>query len=85
MLIGVMNEYGIEELVQLPTREKNTVYVMFPSLLVGFRKYIPQKKMSDAKDRYLRVYSDNRSVQENFNLIISFIQDSAEKISLKNH
>ena len=32
-----------------------------------------------AKDRYFNGYSDSRSVQENFNLITSFIQDSAEK------
>ena len=34
---------------------------------------------SDAKERYLNGYSDSRSVQENFNLITSFIQDSADK------
>ena len=32
-----------------------------------------------AKDRYFNGYSDSRSVQENFNLISSFIQDSADK------
>ena len=36
--------------------------------------------MSDfAKDRYFSGYSDNRSVQENFDLITSFIQTSADK------
>ena len=36
--------------------------------------------MSDfAKDRYFNGYSNNRSVQENFNLITSFIQESAKK------
>ena len=32
-----------------------------------------------AKERYFNEYSDTRSVQENFNLITSFIQDSADK------
>ena len=32
-----------------------------------------------AKERYFDDYPDTRSVQENFNLITSFIQDSADK------
>ena len=32
-----------------------------------------------AKERHFNGYSDSRSVQENFNLITSFIQDSADK------
>ena len=32
-----------------------------------------------AKERYFNGYSDTRSVQENFNLITSFIQDSDDK------
>ena len=32
-----------------------------------------------AKERYFNRYSDSCSVQENFNLITSFIQDSADK------
>ena len=32
-----------------------------------------------AKDRYFNGYSHNRSVQENFDLITSFIQESADK------
>ena len=32
-----------------------------------------------AKEKYFNVYPDTRSVQENFNLITSFIQDSADK------
>ena len=32
-----------------------------------------------AKERYFNGYSDSRSVQENFNLITSFIQDLADK------
>ena len=39
-----------------------------------------KKDASDfAKERYFNGYSDNRSVQENFDLIISFIQESADK------
>ena len=39
-----------------------------------------RKDASDfAKDKYFNGYSDNRSVQENFDLITSFIQESAEK------
>ena len=32
-----------------------------------------------AKDRYFNGYSANRSAQENFELITSFIQESADK------
>ena len=32
-----------------------------------------------AKERYFKGYPDTRSVQENFNLLTSFIQDSADK------
>ena len=32
-----------------------------------------------AKEKYFNYYPDTRSVQENFNLITSFIQDSADK------
>ena len=32
-----------------------------------------------AKERYFNGHSDTRSVQENFNLISFFIQDSADK------
>ena len=39
-----------------------------------------RKDASDfAKDKYFNGYSDSRSVQENFDLITSFIQESAEK------
>ena len=39
-----------------------------------------RKDASDfAKDRYLNGYSDNRSFQENFDFITSFIQESADK------
>ena len=32
-----------------------------------------------AKERYFNGYSDTQSVQENFNLITSFIQESTDK------
>ena len=32
-----------------------------------------------AKEKYFNGYSDTRSVQENFDLLTSFIQDSADK------
>ena len=32
-----------------------------------------------AKEKYFNGYPDSRSVQENFNLITSFIQDSADR------
>ena len=39
-----------------------------------------RKDASDfAKDRYFNGYSDNCSVQENFDLITSFVQESADK------
>ena len=42
-----------------------------------------ESMMKDASDfakvRYFSGYSDNRSVQENFDLITSFIQESADK------
>ena len=39
-----------------------------------------RKDASDfANDRYFRGYSDNCSVQDNFDLITSFMQESAEK------
>ena len=37
-----------------------------------------------AKERYFNGYSDTRSVQENFNLITSFIQDSADSRSVSS-
>ena len=41
---------------------------------------LTRKDASDfAKDRYFNGYSDNRSVQENFDLINFFIQESADK------
>ena len=39
-----------------------------------------RKDASDfAKDKYFSGYSDDRSVQENFDLITTFIQESAVK------
>ena len=35
--------------------------------------------MQDDKEKYFNGHSDTRSVQENFDLLTSFIQDSAGK------
>ena len=45
------------------------------------RKILSMRKVASdfAKDRYFSGYSDNRSVQENFDLITSFIQESVDK------
>ena len=123
MLIGIMNDHGLEQLVHFPTREKNTLDLILTSLPGQFQEthspdklsehdivsgtskvYNPpplapkrnlggrciyitlgdfesmRKEASDfAKDRYFSGYSDNRLVQENFDLITSFIQESADK------
>ena len=38
ILIDIMNDYGLEQLVHFPTREKNTLDL----ILTLFLKYIPQ-------------------------------------------
>ena len=45
----------------------------------GDYKSMRSDALKFAKERYFNGYSDTRSVQENFNLITSFIQDSADK------
>ena len=119
MLIDVINDHGFEQLVQFPTREKNTLDLILTSLPGQFHEIHSPDKLSDhdvisrtlkfiylqkkksrkkeylyqkgnfnstrkdasdfAKDRYFNGYSNNRSAQENFNLITSFIQGSTEK------
>ena len=49
------------------------------SLSEGVYESIWADALRFAKERYFNGYSDSRSVQENFNLITSFIQDSADK------
>ena len=117
MLIDIMNDHGLEQLVHLPTREKNTLDLLLTSLPGQFQDIHSPDKLSDhdiiagtlkvvilpikkprrkvylcqkddyesmrkdafefVKEKYFNGYPDTRSVQENFNLITSFIQDSA--------
>ena len=114
-----MNDHGLEQLVNFPTRERNTLDLILTSLPGQFVDIHSPDKLSDhdivsgtlkiaippikkprrkvyryqkgdyesmraetlkfAKERYFNGYSDTRSVQENFNLITSFIQESANK------
>ena len=119
ILIDIMNDHGLEQLVNFPTRERNTLDLILTSLPGQFVDIHSTDKLSDhdivsgtlkiaippikkprrkvyryqkgdyesmraetlkfAKERYFNGYSDTRSVQENFNLITSFIQESADK------
>ena len=119
ILIDVMNDHGLEQLVNFPTRERNTLDLILTSLPGQFAYIHSPDKLSDhdivsgtlkiaippikkprrkvyryqkgdyesmraetlkfAKERYFNGNSDTRSVQENFNLITSFIQESADK------
>ena len=66
-----------------------TLEVVIPPIKKPWRKvYLYQKGDYEsmrkdtfvfAKEKYFNGYPDTRSVQENFNLITSFIQDSADK------
>ena len=117
--IEILNDHHLEQLVHFPTRERNTLNLIFTSLPSQFLDIQSPDRLSDhaivsgtlkivippikkprrkvyryqkgdyesmrsdalkfAKERYFNGYSDSRSVQENFNLITSFIQDSADK------
>ena len=119
ILIDIMNDHGLEQLVNFPTRERNTLDLILTSLPGQFVDIHSPDKLSDhdivsgtlkiaippikkprrkvyryqkgdyesiraetlkfAKERYFNGYSATRSVQENFNLITSFIQESADK------
>ena len=119
ILIDIMNDHGLEQLVNFPTRERNTLDLILTSLPSQFVDIHSPDKLSDhdivsgtlkiaipsikkprrkvyryqkgdyesmraetlkfAKERYFNGYSDTRSVLENFNLITSFIQQSADK------
>ena len=117
ILIDIMNDHGLEQLVNFPTRERNILDFILTSLPGQFVDIYSPDKLSDhdivsgtlkiaippikkprrkvyqkgdyesmraetlkfAKERYFNGYSDTRSVQENFNLITSFIQESADK------
>ena len=119
ILIEIMNDYGLEQLVHFPTRERNTLDLIITSLPGQFVDIHSPDRLSDhdivsgtlkvviapikkpkrkvyryqkgdyesmrkdtlnfAKEKYFNGHSDTRSVQKNFNLITSFIQDSADK------
>ena len=119
ILIDIMNDHGLEQLVNFPTRERNTLDLILTSLPGQFADIHSPDKLSDhdivsgtlkiaippikkprrnvyryqkgdyesmraetlkfAKEKHFNGYSDTRSVQENFNLITSFIQESADK------
>ena len=114
ILIEIMNDYGLEQLVHFPTRERNTLDLIITSLPGQFVDIHSPDRLSDhdivsgtlkvvippikkpkrkvyryqkgdyesmrkdtlkfAKEKYFNGHSDTRSVQENFNLITSFIQ-----------
>ena len=114
-----MNDHGLEQMVHFPTREKNTLDLIFTTLPGQFQDVHSPDKLSDhdivsgtlkmfippikkprrkvylyqkgnyesmrkdtlefAKEKYFNGHSDTRSVQENFDLLTSFIQDSADK------
>ena len=63
--------------VYIPPKKKprRKVYLYHKADFESMRKDAPDF----AKDRYFNGYSDNRSVQENFDLITSSIQESADK------
>ena len=119
VLIEIMNDYGLEQLVHFPTRERNTLDLIITSLPGQFVDIHSPDRLSDhdivsgtlkvvippikkpkrkvyryqkgdyesmrkdtlkfAKEKYFNGHSDTRSVQENFSLITSFIQDSSDK------
>ena len=72
-----------------------TLKIVIPHIKIPRRKVYRYQKgdyksmRSDAlrfaKERYFNGYSDSRSVQENFNLITFFIQDSADKHMLNQN
>ena len=75
--------------MDIPLIVSGTLKVVIPPIKTPLRKVYRYQKgdyesmRSDAlrfaKERYFNGYADSRSVQKNFNLITSFIQDSADK------
>ena len=47
MLIGIMNDHGLEKLVHFPTREKNTLDLIFLSLPGQFQEIHSPDKLTD--------------------------------------
>ena len=118
ILIDIMNDHGLEQMVNFPTREKNTLDLILTTLPGQFQDVHSTDKHSDhdivsgtlkffippikkprrkvylyqkgdyesmrkdtlefAKEKYFNGHSDTRLVQENFDLLTSFIQDSAD-------
>ena len=109
-----MIDHGLEQMVHLPNREKNTLDLILTTLPCQFQDVHSPDKLSDhdivsgtmkifippikkgvyqkadyesmrkdtldfAKKKYFSGHSDTRSLQENFDLLTSFIQDSADK------
>ena len=111
--MDILNDHGLEQLVNFPTQEENTLYFISTSLHGQFQKvhspdklgdhdmvagtlklFIPPRKKpwrkfhlyqkgdfdsmrrDSSKDKY---FNGSRSVQENFNLITSFIQEAVDK------
>ena len=58
MLIDIMNDYGLEQLVHFPTREKNTLDLILTSLPGQFQETHSADKLSDhdAVSGSLKVY-----------------------------
>ena len=119
VLVDIMNDHGLQQLVNFPTREENTLDLILTSLPGQFQEVHSPDKLSDhdmvagtfkvfiplrkkrrrkvylyqkgdfdsmrrdssnfAKDKYFSGRSGSRSVQENFNLITSFIQEAVDK------
>ena len=90
ILTDIMNDHGLEQMVHFPTREKNILDLILTTLPGQFQNVHSPDKLSDhdivsgtltifiPKEKYLNGHSDTRSVQENFDLLTSFIQDSAD-------
>ena len=119
VFMDIMNDHGLEQLVNFPTREENTLDLILTSLPGQFQEVYSPDKLSDhdmvagtlkvfipprkkprrkvylyqkgdfdsmrgdssnlAKDKYFDGHSGSRSVQENINLITSFIQEALDK------
>ena len=117
--MDIINDHGLEQVVNFPTREENTLDLILTSLPGQFQEVHSPDKLSDhdmvagtlkvfihprkkprrklylyqkgdfysmrrdssnfAKDKYFNGHSGSRSVQENFNLITSFIQEAVDK------
>ena len=119
VLVDIMNDHGLKQQVNSPTREENTLDLILTSLPGQFQEVHSSDKLSDhhmvagtlkvfipprkkprrkvylyqkgdldsmrrdssnfAKDKYFSGHSGSRSVQENFNLITSFLQEAVDK------